>query len=111
MPAPRSKNPNRVNAQLGVLMRRSRQQLHWMIVIAATGAAAVALSVALGAPRGLRLLCFVYLLTGLLGIRQAHRHLAATRRRRIGYCPTCEYDLRATPDRCPECGTPVHPAG
>jgi primosomal protein N' len=45
------------------------------------------------------------LVTCILPFAQLLGFLKRTRRRRAGHCSHCGYDLRATPDRCPECGT------
>ena len=43
----------------------------------------------------------------LLILRAGFRSLRQRRRARNGLCPQCAYDLRFSPERCPECGTPI----
>ena len=45
-----------------------------------------------------------FLLVGLGTSPALTRGLRRRRRLARGGCPACGYDLRATPDRCPECG-------
>ena len=52
-------------------------------------------------PTLLVLYAFAVLPSLWLGLRLARKE------RVVGLCPACDYDLRASKDRCPECGTPI----
>jgi hypothetical protein len=47
---------------------------------------------------------FAGLLALVLPVAWYAGYVARRTRRRAGHCPSCGYDLRATPGSCPECG-------
>jgi hypothetical protein len=57
---------------------------------------------------------FPFWLLALIGLLPAafwlrhRRHQRRANEQKI--CPTCGYDLRASPERCPECGSPAVPS-
>jgi hypothetical protein len=53
--------------------------------------------------------CAIALLLGLLPAATLFRLLRRRRRMKRGLCPLCGYDLRGSPNRCPECGTVQNP--
>jgi len=54
---------------------------------------------------GMLVLCSIMLVIDRIGERIADRRELSA----LGKCTRCHYDLRASKDRCPECGTPIPP--
>ena len=49
----------------------------------------------------------VLIFSGVVGLFRWHRRQRWRRDQSKGFCPVCGYDLCASVDRCPECGTPI----
>jgi len=82
--------------------------LFWRYLRNAAGVALLAVLIhAAACPSGQPLAVPFVLLFDVIWIGAVLASLAKPRAPRPGFCVVCGYDLRATPDRCPECGTVV----
>ena len=54
-------------------------------------------------------LWFLWIPITLLTLAIPRKTIQLLRRQRLGLCLNCGYDLRASNERCPECGTPILP--
>jgi hypothetical protein len=88
----------------------TKKSVSWMIrigLIAAVGIAALRTREMVAESIVPVLFLVVMLVTLALGALATHRQRRMRFRLRHGLCMFCGYDLRASPERCPECGVAV----
>jgi|SRR5687768_9862414 len=106
------KNPARVDAALNTHLRRmdeqARRSLYWMIGWAAAFVLLVTFQPLRPRWTGLcATVSGVACMAMAIGLLNANFTRRDTRKKLLRSCRGCGYDLRATPDVCPECATPI----